>query len=379
MKEKKGNLYLKCFCKVSVQLSRLFKCEWFCLSLSAVLRFSLSFHPSWGLNIINIIHKLLFCSFLGLLPPCCRFIYGTAVWTNCFSRWADAELWSSVTVSVFVCLPNCLRGGCLSVSLTVRPNLQQFFSKDVLYMSCDQGGQRIRRTTGGQTEPWTAQRQTGLSPSDSGLYWCETSDGRTSESVNITVVPPGTHAVSAVAFDMNQFSLLRVFSSVLLFKVLVNKDKDLKPSQFLKWHLVIGVITTCVLWVILSRPSLDCPLILEIPALPVMTGGTVTFLCRTKDGSRTAAFFFRNSTDIGGRTVHQQVTLGHIQPSDEGFYSCSTNLLGSSLKSWLRVQGQWHQSFMFGICATVSKSCFWKSSRMWFKAFYSLNIVANWD
>ncbi|XP_024916795.1 uncharacterized protein LOC112487864 isoform X1 [Cynoglossus semilaevis] len=179
--------------------------------------------------------------------------------------------WGSLILGLFM----ALRSGqtVSAVSLTVRPNLQQFFSKDVLYMSCDQGGQRIRRTTGGQTEPWTAQRQTGLSPSDSGLYWCETSDGRTSESVNITVVPP------------------------------------------------------------------DCPLILEIPALPVMTGGTVTFLCRTKDGSRTAAFFFRNSTDIGGRTVHQQVTLGHIQPSDEGFYSCSTNLLGSSLKSWLRVQG----------------------------------------
>ncbi|XP_024916799.1 uncharacterized protein LOC112487864 isoform X2 [Cynoglossus semilaevis] len=149
--------------------------------------------------------------------------------------------WGSLILGLFM----ALRSGqtVSAVSLTVRPNLQQFFSKDVLYMSCDQGGQRIRRTTGGQTEPWTAQRQT------------------------------------------------------------------------------------------------DCPLILEIPALPVMTGGTVTFLCRTKDGSRTAAFFFRNSTDIGGRTVHQQVTLGHIQPSDEGFYSCSTNLLGSSLKSWLRVQG----------------------------------------
>nr|XP_043878474.1 histone H3.v1-like [Solea senegalensis] len=83
----------------------------------------------------------------------------------------------------------------------------------------------------------------------------------------------------------------------------------------------------------------DMPLILEIPALPVMAGSEVTLRCRTKNGSTPAAYFFRNDVHVRVKTAAEQLTLSKVQQSDEGFYSCSTDMLGSSPQSWLRVKG----------------------------------------
>ncbi|KAG7496699.1 low affinity immunoglobulin gamma Fc region receptor III-like [Solea senegalensis] len=191
-----------------------------------------------------------------------------------------------LTVSLLLSVSPLLEFGptVSAVSLSVRPNLQQFLSGDAVYLSCDEGGRTVRTTVERQTAKRSAETGqcwkyigrscfiSGLSPSDSGLYWCETSDGQRSEQINITV-------------------------------------------------------------------QSDRPLKLEIPALPVTAGSEVTLRCRTKDGSTPAAYFFRNNVHVRDKAAAEQLTLSKVQQSDEGFYSCSTDMLGSSPQSWLRVKG----------------------------------------
>ncbi|XP_053199243.1 low affinity immunoglobulin gamma Fc region receptor II-like [Scomber japonicus] len=86
-------------------------------------------------------------------------------------------------------------------SLTVSPNSSQMFKRQSVSLSCEEddssAGWKLRRntTTGTRKEcgdGWG--RSAGSSckisvaaPSDSGVYWCESRDGATSNSINITV------------------------------------------------------------------------------------------------------------------------------------------------------------------------------------------------
>ncbi|XP_026225252.1 low affinity immunoglobulin gamma Fc region receptor II-like [Anabas testudineus] len=106
-----------------------------------------------------------------------------------------------------------------------------------------------------------------LDQSDSGVYWCETSSGRSRDQINFTV-----------------------------------SGRDL---------------------------------ILEIPALPVLTGSDVTLRCRNRNDETVAAYFFINRILSGSGS---EFILSRVQPSDEGLYSCSTDTLGESPQSWLRVR-----------------------------------------
>ncbi|XP_050924728.1 Fc receptor-like A [Lates calcarifer] len=79
------------------------------------------------------------------------------------------------------------------------------------------------------------------------------------------------------------------------------------------------------------------PVILEIPALPVMTGSDVTLRCRDKAHVRFKAFFFRDGVLLGSGP-DGELTLSKVQQSHEGLYWCSTDLHGSSPQSRLRVR-----------------------------------------
>ncbi|XP_026225246.1 low affinity immunoglobulin gamma Fc region receptor II-b-like [Anabas testudineus] len=170
-----------------------------------------------------------------------------------------------------------------AVSLNLSPNRLQFFSGDPVSLSCVEDGQTVdgtvKRTRGGQTEDCGAPgsgfgRFTGSSciisellQSDSGVYWCETSSGRSRDQINFTVS--------------------------------------------------------------------GGELILEIPALPVVTGSDVTLRCRNRNDETVAAYFFINRILSGSGS---EFILSRVQPSDEGLYSCSTDTLGESPQSWLRVR-----------------------------------------
>ncbi|GAA6227665.1 uncharacterized protein LOC108903068 isoform X2 [Lates japonicus] len=76
---------------------------------------------------------------------------------------------------------------------------------------------------------------------------------------------------------------------------------------------------------------------LELPELPVFAGSDVTLRCKTGRSSKQTAYFFRNGTYLGYR-LNGEFIINNIQPSHEGFYSCSTGLFSASFKSWLSVR-----------------------------------------
>ncbi|XP_013859540.1 uncharacterized protein LOC106514688 [Austrofundulus limnaeus] len=175
---------------------------------------------------------------------------------------------------------------CPPVSLNISPNLQQFFSGQSVSLSCPGAGQEsgwtIRRSRGGQTEEcgtaascFCVFREStcvlDLLASYTGLYWCQTGSGQSSEQVNLTV----------------------------------------------------------------TRPE-DSAFVLEIPALPVLTGSDITLQCRHRDGSAYSAYFFKDGDMVGGSAASQN--LQEVQRSDEGLYWCSTDKSGSSPQSFLRVR-----------------------------------------
>ncbi|XP_069374662.1 Fc receptor-like protein 5 [Paralichthys olivaceus] len=175
-----------------------------------------------------------------------------------------------------------------AVSLSVSPNLQQFFSKDSVSLSCVEegqtggqtqgqtGGHKVKRTARGQTggcgqDFWTMDGSScsisDLSSSDSGVYWCETSDGQKSQQVNISVQ--------------------------------------------------------------------DDQVILQIPALPVCTGSDVTLCCRNRSWDCEAAYFFRDESHLLSEKKVEWI-FRDVRQTDEGNYRCSIDLYHSP-HSWLRV------------------------------------------
>ncbi|XP_026180291.1 low affinity immunoglobulin gamma Fc region receptor II-like [Mastacembelus armatus] len=84
--------------------------------------------------------------------------------------------------------------------LTLSPSSSQFFEGDSLSLSCEEddssAGWTLRRNTTRETrtqcDDWgtSAGSSCNISlsfPSDSGVYWCESREGATSQSINITV------------------------------------------------------------------------------------------------------------------------------------------------------------------------------------------------
>ncbi|XP_025760104.1 uncharacterized protein LOC109199735 isoform X2 [Oreochromis niloticus] len=173
-----------------------------------------------------------------------------------------------------------------AVSLSVSPNLQQFFSgSSSVSLSCDDDGQTadgwtVKRTRGGLTEDCGAAAGFGRvhgsscvldrSVSSDGSYFCENSSGQQSDEVSIIVSDKGA--------------------------------------------------------------------ILEIPALPVRTGNDLTMRCRERSGDTAAAYFSFNGRPVGSGTAAELV-IRRVKQSDEGLYSCATDAFGSSPQSFLRVRG----------------------------------------
>ncbi|XP_026006741.1 uncharacterized protein LOC113011392 [Astatotilapia calliptera] len=192
---------------------------------------------------------------------------------------------SSVSLLLGVCVLLLSALTVCAVSLSVSPNLQQFFTAASVSLTCDgqlgSDGWTVKRDTGSGTESCGAGgrgfgRLTGSSclldkqsEPISGVYWCEGEAGEKSEEVNITV-----------------------------------SDKHV---------------------------------ILEIPALPVRTGSDVTLRCKKKTVGTAAAYFYFNGRPVGPKS-EKLITI-KVQQSDEGLYWCAPDEFGSSPQSFLRVRG----------------------------------------
>ncbi|XP_026179123.1 low affinity immunoglobulin gamma Fc region receptor II-like isoform X2 [Mastacembelus armatus] len=84
--------------------------------------------------------------------------------------------------------------------LTLSPSSSQFFKDDFVSLSCEEddssAGWTLRRNTtkqrtqcgaGWGTSDGSSCKISYIVPSDSGVYWCESREGATSQSINITV------------------------------------------------------------------------------------------------------------------------------------------------------------------------------------------------
>ncbi|XP_017159032.1 uncharacterized protein LOC108166030 [Poecilia reticulata] len=168
---------------------------------------------------------------------------------------------------------------CPPVSLSISPNLQQFFTGDsYVSLSCLHEGRTAEGWTVRGTGPAGDCGPPGsgsgpscvlsLSGPSAGQFWCEASSGQKSDNVSITVLGKG--------------------------------------------------------------------LVLEIPALPVRAGCDVTLRCRRSNGDITAAFFFVGQRRLGSGP---ELVLQPVRRADEGSYWCSTDRFGRSPLGFLRVTG----------------------------------------
>ncbi|CAI5657043.1 unnamed protein product [Oreochromis niloticus] len=188
---------------------------------------------------------------------------------------------ASVSLLLGVCVLLLSALTVSAVSLTVSPNLQQFFTGASVSLTCEgqlgSDGWTVKRDTGSGTE--SCGRGFGRingsscllekqSKPISGVYWCEGEAGEKSEDVNITV-----------------------------------SGKEV---------------------------------ILEIPALPVKSGSDVTLRCKKKTGGTAAAYFYFNGRPLRPKS-EKNITID-VQQSDEGLYWCATDEFGSSPQSFLRVR-----------------------------------------
>ncbi|MEQ2206627.1 hypothetical protein XENOCAPTIV_000815, partial [Xenoophorus captivus] len=166
------------------------------------------------------------------------------------------------------------------VSLSISPDLQQFFRDQSVKLTCEDqvgsDGSMVKKKVGSQVESCGAMFGRLSSSSCllneykqfSGSYWCETRTGDRSDPVNITVSDEG--------------------------------------------------------------------LILQIPALPVITGSDVILSCKNRNQDIAAAYFFFNGRLLGSRKYKH--IIHEVQQSAEGFYWCSTDEFGSSPQGLLRVR-----------------------------------------
>ncbi|CAI5660005.1 unnamed protein product [Oreochromis niloticus] len=77
--------------------------------------------------------------------------------------------------------------------------------------------------------------------------------------------------------------------------------------------------------------------ILQSPVLPVMEGGDVTLLCKTKTTpSNLPAAFYKDEVFIGKQPTGH-MTIQHVSRSDEGLYKCDISGHGESPSSWITV------------------------------------------
>ncbi|XP_039677885.1 low affinity immunoglobulin gamma Fc region receptor II-like, partial [Perca fluviatilis] len=137
-----------------------------------------------------------------------------------------------VLISLLICTTN-------QVSLTVSPSSSQMIKGQSVSLSCEEddssAGWTLRRNTTKETrtqcgEDWG--RPAGSScnisymvPSDSGVYWCESREGATSNSINITV--PGGPVIL-------QSPVLPVMEGEVLTLTCKTKTSSNLPAGFYK-------------------------------------------------------------------------------------------------------------------------------------------------
>ncbi|XP_044040158.1 basement membrane-specific heparan sulfate proteoglycan core protein-like isoform X1 [Siniperca chuatsi] len=179
----------------------------------------------------------------------------------------------------------------LLFSPTVAPKRSQFFKYDSFSVSCEEeeltGWRVMKRMKDGEVRPCPSSCSiTAAFPAtDSGVYWCETGLGETSNTVNITVT---------------------------------------------------GRLEGSITYTLKYTGSV----ILESPVLPVMEGDDVTLSCRCKVTTSACdlkADFYKDGLPVGTSST-RNMTIRSVSRCDEGLYKCNVLGFGESPESWLTVR-----------------------------------------
>uniref|UniRef100_A0AAQ6ICY8 Ig-like domain-containing protein n=1 Tax=Anabas testudineus TaxID=64144 RepID=A0AAQ6ICY8_ANATE len=96
--------------------------------------------------------------------------------------------------------------------------------------------------------------------------------------------------------------------------------------------------------------------ILEIPALPVMEGETVTLTCRNKTTSSQTSAHFYHYGDLISNSSTGNMTIHNVSMSDEGLYKCSIFRAGESAESRLIVKDGQTETVTISSKETVTSS-----------------------
>uniref|UniRef100_A0AAZ1X7N2 Ig-like domain-containing protein n=1 Tax=Oreochromis aureus TaxID=47969 RepID=A0AAZ1X7N2_OREAU len=201
-----------------------------------------------------------------------------------FSRHPNTMKTPCVSLLLGVCVLLLSAPTVSAVSLSVGPNLQQFFRGSLVDLSCVDDGQTA--------DGWTVKRTRGNLTEDCGAV-------------------PG-------------------FGGLLGSYCVV----DLSAPNETFWCDSSGQQSDRVSFIVQSDTT-DKGVILEIPALPVRTGSDVILRCRQRNGATVEAYFFIKGSSVGHKPEH---IITNITQADEGLYWCSTNQGGTSPQSSLRVR-----------------------------------------
>lgn len=161
------------------------------------------------------------------------------------------------------------------VFLNVSPNRQQFFTGEPVRLSCEEEEDGI--TAAG----WTLKRELDQIQTcgvDKGFQRCR---GATYNVPSLSAADQGGYWC-----------------------------EDKRGNQTLKVTITVS----------------DRPLILDIPALPVSVGGSVTLRCMDRNGSSVSAHFFKYGKHKKPLRAapDKQVIITNVQKSDKGYYWCSS-------------------------------------------------------
>uniref|UniRef100_A0A3B4WRG0 Ig-like domain-containing protein n=1 Tax=Seriola lalandi dorsalis TaxID=1841481 RepID=A0A3B4WRG0_SERLL len=258
------------------------------------------------------------------------------------------------------------------VTILVSLLSSQLFEGDSVSLSCEEddssAGWRLRRNTTRETrtqcDDWgrsagSSCNITHIVPLDSGVYWCESREGATSNSISITVTAGLTVSPSSSQFfqeDSVSLSCEEDDSSAG-WRLRRNTTRETRTQCGADWGRSAG--SSCsigftfpgdsgVYWCesregatsnSISITVTGGAVILQSPVLPVMEGHDVTLHCKTKTPpSNLPAAFYKDGSLITETTGH--MTIHHVNKSDEGLYSCDIRGHGESPPSWITVTGQ---------------------------------------
>uniref|UniRef100_A0A669BKU2 Sialoadhesin n=1 Tax=Oreochromis niloticus TaxID=8128 RepID=A0A669BKU2_ORENI len=186
--------------------------------------------------------------------------------------------------------------------------------------------------------------------SDSGVYWCQSTHGHSSNAISITVNenPVILQSPAAPVVEGDKITLLCRTKNPSNLPANFFKDDQPIKSETANHTTIYRASKSdqgsykCYIsghgespssWLLIQEREYT-PVILQSPVLPVMKGDNVTLLCESRNSqSDIPATFYKNESIIG-TALRSHMIIYNVTKSHEGIYKCNMSV-GVSAFSWL--------------------------------------------